>query len=118
MSKFSIEEAKNGVKFSLKADNGEIIATSEVYDTLAACQKGIQSVKKCALAGKVVDLTENESATNPKFEVYQDKRERFRFRLIARNGKIIAVSEGYSSKHACRSGIDSVIAGAPGAEVE
>ena len=118
MSKFSIEEAKNGVKFSLKADNGEMIATSEVYETWLACQKGIQSVKKCALAGKIVDLTENETATNPKFEIYQDKRERYRFRLRARNGKIIAVSEGYATKNACRTGIDSVISSAPDAEIE
>ena len=118
MSKFSIEEAKNGIKFSLKADNGETIATSEVYETLAACQKGIQSVQKCALAGKIVDLTENETATNPKFEIYQDKRERFRFRLKARNGQIIAVSEGYATKNACLHGVESVIAGAPSAEIE
>jgi uncharacterized protein YegP (UPF0339 family) len=118
MSKFSIEEAKNGVKFSLKADNGETIATSEVYETLAACHKGVDSVRKCALAGKIVDLTENETATNPKFEIYQDKRGRFRFRLRARNGQIIAVSEGYATKLSCLHGIESVRLSVPDAEIE
>lgn len=118
MSKFVIEQAKNGYKFNLKAGNGQIIAASEVYASLAACQKGIESVKKCALAGKIADLTEDETASNPKFQLYQDKRGHFRFRLMARNGQIIAVSEGYATKSACQNGIDSVIRGAPGAETE
>ena len=37
-----------------------------------------------------------ETVTNPKFEVYQDKAGEYRFRLKARNGEIIAVSEGYN----------------------
>jgi uncharacterized protein YegP (UPF0339 family) len=118
MSKFVIEDAKNGVKFNLKADNGETIATSEVYETAAACHKGIESVKKCAPTAKFADLTEEEQATNPKFELYQDKRGRFRFRLRARNGQIIAVSEGYATKLSCLHGIESVRLSVPDAEIE
>ena len=45
---------------------------------------------------------------HPKFEVYTDKAGEFRFRLKARNGEIIAVSEGYKTMKSCLNGIDSV----------
>lgn len=43
-----------------------------------------------------------------KFEVYTDKAGKFRFRLKASNGEIIAVGESYSSKASCLNGIESV----------
>jgi uncharacterized protein len=43
-----------------------------------------------------------------KFEIYQDKAEKYRFRLKAGNGEIIAVGEAYSSKSACKNGIESI----------
>ena len=50
MGKFVIKETKNGgFKFDLKAGNGEVIATSEVYSGEAACKKGIESVRKNAV---------------------------------------------------------------------
>ena len=44
MGKFLIKKTNTGVKFDLKATNGQVIATSEVYTTDAACKKGIESV--------------------------------------------------------------------------
>ena len=108
MKKFEILETATGFKFRLKAANGETIATSEIYQTTAACKKGIQSVSQCAARAKVADLTVGGKASNPKFELYEDKAGKFRFRLKARNGKIVAVSEGYQTKAACENGIDSV----------
>lgn len=43
-----------------------------------------------------------------KFEWYQDKAGKFRFRLKASNGQVIAVGEAYESKAACLKGIESV----------
>lgn len=43
-----------------------------------------------------------------KFEVYQDARSEFRFRLKAGNGQKILASEGYSAKAGCMNGIESV----------
>lgn len=43
-----------------------------------------------------------------KFEVYKDKRKEWRFRLRAKNGKIICSSEGYKSKQSCLKGIRAV----------
>ena len=53
-----------------------------------------------------------------KFEIYQDKGGKFRFRLKAANGEIIASSEGYSSKASAKNGIASVQKNAPKAKVE
>ena len=44
----------------------------------------------------------------PKFEVFQDKAGKFRFRLLAANGEKIAASESYGTKAACLAGIESV----------
>jgi uncharacterized protein YegP (UPF0339 family) len=43
-----------------------------------------------------------------KFEVYTDKAGKFRFRLKAGNGEIIAVGEAYESKAGALAGIESV----------
>lgn len=44
-----------------------------------------------------------------KFEIFEDKAGEFRFRLRARNGKIVAVSESYPSVRNARRGIVAVI---------
>ncbi|MDE6700097.1 MAG: YegP family protein [Acetatifactor sp.] len=119
MGKFVIKTVKTGIKFDLKAGNGEVIATSEVYTSESACKNGIESVRKNAVDAKLEDQTvENpETVTNPKFEVYTDKAGEYRFRLKARNGEIIAASEGYKAKASCLNGIESVRKNAPDAEV-
>ena len=53
----------------------------------------------------------------PKFEIYKDAKGEYRFRLIAPNGEIIAVSEGYASKDGCMNGIRSVKENAPKAGI-
>ena len=120
MGKFVVKATKTGFVFNLKAGNGETIATSEIYTTEAACMKGVESVRKNAADAKLEDQTVAEVAavTNPKFELYTDKAGEFRFRLKARNGEIIAVSEGYKAKASCLNGIDSVRRNAPDAAVE
>ena len=120
MGKFVVKATKIGFVFNLKAGNGEVIATSEVYTTEAACMKGVESVRKNAAEAKLEDQTVAEVAavTNPKFEMYTDKAGEFRFRLKARNGEVIAASEGYKAKASCLNGIDSVRRNAPDAAVE
>lgn len=118
MGRFVIRRTATGVKFDLRAANGQIVATSEVYASEAACRSGLESVRKNAPAAKLEDQTAGtaRALTNPKFELYTDKAGRYRFRLRARNGGIIAVSEGYSTRTACLNGIESVRANAPDAE--
>lgn len=119
MGKFVISTVKTGIKFNLKAGNGEVIATSEIYTTKAACKKGIASVAKNAPIAAVENQTEEGYAKekNPKFEVYADKKGEFRFRLKAKNGQIIAVSEGYKAMASCMNGIKSVKKNAAGAKI-
>ena len=120
MAGFVIRQTGKGVKFDLRAGNGEVIATSEVYTTEAACRGGIASVARNAALAPLEDQTcpGVRVRKNPKFEIYIDRAGEFRFRLKARNGQIIAVSEGYKTKSGCVNGIRSVRRNAPGAEVE
>ena len=53
----------------------------------------------------------------PVFEWYKDKTGKYRFRLKAANGEIIAVSESYNSKEGCTGGIESVKKNAPIAKI-
>ncbi len=119
MGKFVIRTTNTGIKFDLKAGNGEVIATSEVYESEAACRKGIESVKKNAPIANVEDQTVKEivAAKCPKFEIYKDKAGEFRFRLKATNGQIIAVSEGYKALASAENGIASVRKNAEDADV-
>ena len=110
MGKFVVRNTKTGIKFDLKAGNGEVIATSEVYASEASCLKGVASVQKNAPVAAVEDQTVEGYAAekHPKFEMYVDKAGEFRFRLKATNGQVIAVSEGYKAKASCENGIASV----------
>ena len=118
MGKFVVKQTSTGFKFDLKATNGEVIATSEVYTTEAACLNGVESVRNNCV-GEIEDQTAEgvETVKHPKFEMYLDKAGEFRFRLKARNGEIIATSEGYKAKASCLNGIESVKKNAPDAEI-
>ncbi|MBQ3230756.1 MAG: YegP family protein [Clostridia bacterium] len=119
MGKFVVKETATGFKFDLKATNGQVIATSEVYTTKAACLNGIESVKANCVGGVEDQTVEGfETVKHPKFEMYVDKAGEYRFRLKAKNGEVIAVSEGYKAKDSCENGIESVKKNAPEAEIE
>ncbi len=120
MGKYVINKTAKGFTFHLKADNGETIATSEVYTTLASAKNGIESVRTNAPIAGLEDQTvkDVESAKNPKFEIYNDKAGEFRFRLKAANGQNIAASEGYKAKASCKNGIESVRKNAVSMDVE
>ncbi len=119
MGKFVIRKVNSGIKFDLKATNGQVIATSEVYTTEAACRNGIASVQKNAPIAAVEDQTKEgyEVQKHPKFEMYVDKAGEYRFRLKATNGQVIATSEGYKAEASCVNGIESVKKNAVEAEI-
>jgi len=110
MDRFVIRQVASGVKFDLKAANGQRILTSEVYTSAEACRKGIESVRKVAPTAPVEDRTEEapEVKPHPKFELYEDRSGQFRFRLKSRNGKVIGISDGYRTRAGALSGIESV----------
>ena len=119
MGKFQVKKAGKGLMFNLLSGNGQVIATSEVYNSLRWCKAGIESVRKNAPAAGVEDQTVEKPAKlpNPKFEVYTDKAKKTRFRLKAKNGQIIAVGEAYETKRAALAGVASVQKNAPAAAV-
>jgi len=109
-SKFVIREIKEGFLFDLKAANGEVILSSQVYSSLATCKNGIESVRQNAPDAAVEDQTIEgfTEEKNPKFEIYVYKNGDYRFRLNAKNGQVIGSGERYKSKTGCQNGIESI----------
>ena len=110
MGTFEVKKSGDGLMFNLKAGNGEVIGSSEVYNRRDSLDNGIESVKKNAPDAPVEDQTAEgfEKKACPKFEVFADKAGKTRFRLKARNGEIIATGESYKAKASCLNGIDSI----------
>ena len=119
MGKFVMKPTANGgFKFDLKAGNGEVIASSQIYKSEASCKAGIESVRtNCAAAVEDQTVESFEVQKHPKYEVYTDKAGEFRFRLKAKNGEIIATGESYKAKASCLKGIESIKKNAPEAPV-
>jgi hypothetical protein len=53
-----------------------------------------------------------------RFEIFKDSAGKFRFRLRAQNGEIVAESQGYESKEGCHKGIAAVKENASKAEIK
>ena len=72
MGKFVIKKTNTGIKFDLKASNGQVVATSQVYKDKAYCVNGIESVRKNAPAANIEDQTVKDFKVEkcPKFEIY------------------------------------------------
>ena len=120
MAKFVLTSTSNGYRFNLVAGNGQVIATSQVYASVDTAKAGIASIVTNAPIANIENQTEKDfkEEVNPKFEVYEDKGGEFRFRLKAKNGQIIAASEGYTKIDSCLNGIESVKKNAPEATIE
>ena len=109
-SKFLIKETNTGFNFLLVATNGQPVGHSQVYKSLKSALGGVESIKNIAPEADVEDQTKEgfEEKKNPKFVIYFDKAEDFRFRLQAANGQPVLASEGYKSLTAVKNGIESV----------
>lgn len=95
-AKYELKRSTSGkFMFNLKAGNGEIILTSQLYEAKASALEGIESVKKNS---PLDERYERKSST--KGEPY--------FNLKASNGQVIGHSEMYSSNSAMEAGIASV----------
>ncbi|MCW4022840.1 MAG: DUF1508 domain-containing protein [archaeon] len=104
-------------RFRLRAANNKIVAVSEAYESKASCINGIKSVQSNC-ESHIEDKTKAmEKITNPKYEIFTDAADEFRFHLKASNGEIIAASEGYETKEGVLNGIEAVQRSC-GAEIE
>ncbi|MBA0884811.1 YegP family protein [Flavobacterium undicola] len=106
MGKFVITKRVNGeFQFNLKAGNGQTILASEGYTTKAACENGIESVRK-------------NSQEDGRYERKESSNGKYYFNLKATNGQIIGSSEMYESVASRENGIESVKKNAPDGVVE
>lgn len=118
--KFEIKKSKDGrFVFNLYASNNVIVATSQVYSSSTSAVNGIKSVVANAASAQIEDqsLKKVTPVPFPKWEIYQDKGEQYRFRLCASNGSCVVHSQGYTSKANCKKGIESIIKFASDAEI-
>ena len=118
--KFEIKKSKDGrFVFNLYASNSVIVATSQVYSSSSSAMNGIKSVIANASTAPIEDQTLKNVVTVPfpKWEIYLDKGEEYRFRLCASNGSCVCHSQGYTSKANCKKGIESIIKFAGDAEI-
>lgn len=106
MGKFVISTRKNGeTQFVLVANNGQTILSSEGYSSKAACENGIESVRKNA-----VDDGRYELLTAANGKCY--------FNLKAGNGQVIGTSQMYADESGRSGGMASVKDNAPDASVD
>ena len=106
MGKFEIKKDKSGkLRFNLKAGNGQIILSSEAYESKASCNNGIESVRK-------------NSQDDARYERKTAKDGSPYFNLKSTNGQVIGNSEMYSSASAMENGVESVKKNAPDAAIE
>lgn len=105
MGKFIISTRTNGeFQFNLKADNGQTILSSEGYSSRAACNNGVESVKK-------------NSQSQDNFERLVAKNGKHYFNLKAGNGQVIGTSQMYESEDGMVNGLASVLKNAHNADV-
>lgn len=103
--RFEINTGKSGkFSFNLKAQNGQVILSSETYDSRKGAEGGVASVKKNA-------------GNDARFERKTAKDGSSYFVLKASNGEVIGKSEMYKSKASMESGIKSVRNNAEWAEI-
>lgn len=106
MGKFVVSQRTNGdYQFNLKADNGQVILTSQGYASKASCMNGVESVR-------------TNSQEDGRFERLTASNGKFYFNLKASNGQVVGSSQMYEAEAGRDNGIDSVQRNAPDAKVE
>ena len=104
--KFELKKSKNDkFFFHLLAGNGQIILSSEMYESKASALNGIASVQKNA-----VEVARFEKLVGKDGSPY--------FVLKAGNHQVIGQSQMYAGEKARDNGIESCKTNAPGATVD
>lgn len=90
--------------FVLKASNGRVIGTSEMYASRSGAAAGIAGVQENV--GRYLDWLANR--TGARFDVFRGADGRFYFNLHASNGEIVLSSQGYADEADALNGTFSV----------
>ena len=88
--------------FILLSRNGQTVGVSESYNTRAGALRGIAACRRAALRPGAMQF-------------FVDANGQHRFRLRARNGRILLASEGYLRTRACKRTAARIMVGLPGA---
>ncbi|UAB80781.1 YegP family protein [Marixanthomonas sp. SCSIO 43207] len=102
---FELKKKGDQYHFNLKASNGQVILSSEMYNSKAAAKNGIESIKK-------------NCGDDARYEKKEAKNGKFHFNLKSTNGQIIGSSQMYAGESGMNNGIESVKKNAPTAEVK
>ncbi|MBZ0328630.1 MAG: YegP family protein [Altibacter sp.] len=102
---FELKKSGDKFHFVLKAANGQVILTSQMYASKASAMNGIESVKKNCGDEKC-------------FEIKTAKNGKIHFNIKSTNGQIIGSSQMYAGESGAKNGIASVAKNAPGAGVK
>ena len=102
---FELKKKGDKFHFVLKAANGQVVLSSQMYASKASATNGIASVQKNCGNDKCV---ERKTAKNGKFH----------FNILSTNGQIVGSSQMYASESGMNNGIDSVKKNAPSAETK
>ncbi|WP_084211085.1 YegP family protein [Pseudonocardia acaciae] len=123
--KFEVYKDRAGkYRFRLRAFNGQILAAAgEAYETRDAAIIAITSVRD-AVKDPNIHIPEGPSKDKGtrvkvgRFEIYIDRADRYRFRLKAPDGQVLATGEAFESLRMIRRCIDSIIMSANDAELK
>ena len=104
--RFVVKQANNGdFYFNLKAGNGEVIGSSELYVSRANAERGTEAV------ARNVDeyLAFLATRTGARFQINESASGRYSFNLHAGNGAVVLSSQSYNSEAAALNGTFSVV---------
>lgn len=91
--KYEVYQAGDGVKYNLKASNGEILVSSEIYTTRDGVIKAIEAIKRNVETGEI--------------RVFADKHGNYKFKLTAGNHRVIAISAHYTTEKSAQRASES-----------
>ncbi len=91
--KYEVYKSGDGWAYRLKASNGEVLVTSEVYASKESMLSAIEAVKKNVEVGEV--------------KVYDDKSGKHQFKLVAKNHRVLVISANYDKEARAQSAAES-----------
>ena len=91
--KYEIYSTGDGYAYTLKASNGEILVQSEVYASKEGVLKAIDAVKRNVEVGEI--------------RIFADKRGRYKFKLISKNYRVLALGANYQTEKRAQSAAQS-----------
>lgn len=93
IGKYEVFPVNDVFLYRLKASNGEIMVTSEIYKSAKGAVSAIETVKKNVETGTL--------------QVYEDKHGLYQFKLFAANKRLLVVSANYTSEASCTNAANS-----------